>query len=501
MSFTSITHRFKAAAVLGMALAWAGFASAQLTTPGALPGGVTVTDSDSGNGQAWGRPGGRNITFSVNTPAAFDALTWGVASGTNPSLAFDGSVTPGSPEIMTFQPGLSNTAAGRAVWMGTAILPTIVGNVSTPTRFTLTITPGRPMVFQGGGVNPGIDVLAGGTTFTANFLFEMQYVGLPGADGQWHPVLTKYDAITLTLPGSPPSTNEGPVMTGVTTGFYFSSETGMSLEQHDAHIAALVNGVRGDTSFMRIEMTNRLPAIQNDLGEIKNKVVNEIPGSLSQILSQLQQPGGNTNAATRDDVNQAKQDLQEILLILFGLAPCPPEAGPLCTTAKFISHLSTQASVDLVKQGVDGILIGLNRVETGVANAATQASVNALSSKVDALQGSVDGVASTALVVVATQVDAASSKHARFIVRTTVDGQPVAATLSRVTAFLTGSPAALAQNVTGNATVVPLGNGLHDVTIELVKGVSDGSAFLFEGSFGNNALSLQGSALVAASRK
>src|ERR1051325_2667294 len=72
--------------VLGASKAWADGPVAA----GSLPGGVSFTDDDNVNGTKWGRSGGRNFFYSVNTPATFSALRWGVVNGTSPSLAFDG---------------------------------------------------------------------------------------------------------------------------------------------------------------------------------------------------------------------------------------------------------------------------------------------------------------------------------------------------------------------------------------------------------------------------
>src|SRR3954463_13782880 len=110
---------WKFAAVLALVIPGAAFAVGPVAA-GAVPGTVVVTDTDNGNGQRWGRAGGRDLAFTVNTPAAFSALTWGVVGTTNPSLAFDGAVTASTSEVMSYAPGQSTATTIR--WVGSANL-------------------------------------------------------------------------------------------------------------------------------------------------------------------------------------------------------------------------------------------------------------------------------------------------------------------------------------------------------------------------------------------
>jgi len=463
-------------------------------TPAALPGGATlVSDTDTGNGQQWGRAGGRSTTYAINNPDGFSALSWGVVSGANPHLALDGTLD--SSELLMFASGESDLAGSIARWTGQAALPLLGGgSVTIPTRFTLKVTRGGsplPLFFAAGGVSPGADVLSN-IPFTANFLFEMQYVtALPGGDNSWQPVLDLYDSLTVTQPGQPPSTNVGPVLTGVSTGFYFAGGTSLTLEQHDAHIAGLLGPIAGDVAFLRTEVPPRLLGLGEQAVEIKNRV--------NEVLSRF--PSGGS-LATANEVQSAIGQLQQILLILFGLFPCPPEAGPLCTTAKFVKDLSTQASVDAV-------MAALTSVQTQLASRASQSSVQGVKAsvetvqqgvtaanvKLDALQGSLDVISGGGLDVQVSRV-ATRPGRLRWLVKTTRDGVLVNAILAQLVSVHTSGPNAVAQNVIGLATVNPILPGLHDVSVNVVRGVTDGNAYLFEAQLVEGAAVATGSTLV-----
>ena len=84
--------------------------------------------------------------------------------------------------------------------------------------------------------------------------------------------------------------------------------------------------------------------------------------------------------------------------------------------------------------------------------------------------------------------------------KTTRDGVMVNANLTRF-ATIRASGAAALTNVLGNATVSSLGAGLHDVTLALVKDVTDGVAYLFEASLTAGGSTIQGSALLVTEKK
>jgi len=512
-----------------------------------LPGGggnVTLdTDVSEGGGlgQRWGRAGGRTITYHVAAPNTMSALSFGVVQNTQPSLAFDGSVTQATSELMTYQAGFSNPGQGIAVWRGAAFLQ-LVNQAPFPvnTQFTLRVTTTNgtpiPMAVAFGGPYPLANVLSS-QDFKVNLLFEMSDVNNPGV---FHPVLDYYDGLP-TPQGNPPNTNQGPVMTGVSTGFYYTAvPTGMTIEQHDAHLQSLfdsvtpqINNMNGKINFIRQDWDGRWNGIQQQVQDAQTSINGTLQQQIAPTLSQIQQQvsqllgqsGGTGNLATKSDI----QDLSKTMMILWGLMPCPLTPAE-CAQVKFIKDLSTQASVDSVKADTAAILIGLNQpawlpavqsqlngiliglnqptwltgvqgtlgtlathsdvngILIGLNNAlqdkASQASVNALSAKIDALQDAVDNSSSPSLDMVVAPVDTQGSKTARWIVKISRDGELVPAVINGVSTIRTGKGASVLANVMGNTTIVTLAPGLYEVTVSLVKDVSDGSHFVFQASAG-----------------
>ena len=475
----------------------------------AVPGTVTVTDSDSGNGQAWGRAGGRNLAFTVNTPSAFSALTWGVQNGTNPSLAFDGAVTTSTSEVMSYTAGQSNLAGGVVRWTGAAVLTLASGQtLSVPTRFTLTFTnaSAAPVaIFDGAGVSPGTSLLVPGQVH-ANELFEMQYVSALGGDNSWRPVLDLYDALATPAGGSPQA-NQGPVMTGVTTGFYYATVVaGLTLEQHDANITNQLNAIKGDTSFLRVDIPGRLQSIATDLGDVKNTVNNSLFQSVSQIQQQVTQlvnnsQSGGGNTATRDDV----KGLQTMLMVFWGVMPCPAEFGPQCPGVRKIQDLATEANVNDVKAATSGILIGMNQLATASSVSslsgkvdALQVALSAAQAKIGTLQDMIDGGTSFA---VTTMLLPAVQKQVRWLVGTTRGGVSFNPSSVKVSAVFGSTSPATVRDVTANAHITTIAPGLHDIAVDVVKGVSDGDAYVIDVGLVEGGVTLKGSAVVSSATK
>ena len=502
----------------------------------AVPGTVTVTDSDSGNGQSWGRAGGRNLAFTVVTPAAFSALTWGVANGTNPSLAFDGAVTASTTEVMSYTPGQSTATAAR--WTGSALLVVNGTTYNVPTRFTLTFSnsAGTPSVaFDTGGVSPGTSLLVPGQVHV-NELFEMQNLSAWGGDNTFRPVLDLYDALP-TPPGQGPQTNTGPVMTGVTTGFYYTTAVaGLTLEQHDANITNQLNAIKGDTSFIRTDMTGRFDQVMSDLGTVKNSVGNGLFQTISQIGSQVSQlvnnsQSGGGNTATRDDIN----GLQQMLMVFWGVMPCPQNFGPQCPGVRKIQDLATEANVNDVKSTANGILIGMNQLATassvstlsgnvtdvkntasgiliGLNQLATASSVSTLSGKVDALQSALtaaqnkigtlqDMIDNGTSFAVTTMLLPAVQKQVRWLVGTTRGGVSFNPSSVKVSAIFGATSPATVRDITGNTHITTIAPGLHDIAVDVVKGVSDGDAYVIEVGLVENGITLKGGTLVSSATK
>lgn len=495
--------------LLALLLGLFGFAWAVGPVPvtGLPGGGVELSDSDTGNGQAWGRGSGRNIVYRMTNQAQYSALTFGVVGGTSPSLTFDGS----AGGALAFNNSQSSLPGGVAVFTGNAGLFVWNGSgfvgISVPTRFVMTLTrvsTGTPVALQFdgvSGVNPGGNVLNVGD-IRVNLLFQMQDMTFWGGSGAFVPVLDRYDSLP-TPPGAPPG-NPGPVMTGVSTGFYYTMAVGgMKIEQHDQHLTAEMNIVKSDlgtlktkVGFMHDDWVPRWSGIQGQVQGVQTSLNNDIKPSLDQIKSQVQQllgqGGGTGNLATRDDVNNAKNSLNEILMIMLGFAPCPADKAPpgFCDNFGNLKKLggdTTQILAGLNNlPSLDGILIGLNN--------ALQAKLAPLQNQIDELQVTLDNMASQSLDVQAIQVDSGDPKKLRWLVKTTRDGVMVNASLTRL-ATVRGSTLA---NVT--PAVSNLGTGLHDVTLGVTKD-TEGIAYLFEAALSAGGATIHGTALLITEKK
>lgn len=487
---------------------------------GGVPGGAVAKTADndaltgSTAGEQWGRAGGRNLAFTVGNTSDLATLYWGIVNATVPTVAFDNSLTPNTSEYMAFDGSGSNLAGGIARWSGSAQLQLVNAPLQAfATRFTLTVTTpnGAPIALSGvnGSVSPGINVLTSGS-FRANLLFEMF------ANGSWGPLLTVYDALP-TLPGPGPGT-PGPVLSGVSTGFYFTG-AGLTLADHDAHITGLLGAIKGDTQFLKDDTVGRLSGIMTDLSDVKNEVQQNIPSSLQQILGALQNQTQNPNVATRNDVNNAASQLQQMLAMLWGLMPCPttgdPQSVQMCAMARKIQELSTQSSVDAV-----AILIGLL---TGKVDTA-QGSINGLGLKIDGVLGNVNGVGGkvdsvqTAINGMQLKLDAIAAstgatcadlasldvqlapmdskgKSQHWLVRTTRDSVTVNPTVNKVLLIRNNKAVTTATDITAVATITTFATGLHDVALNNVKNAGDANALVVEVSQTIGSCTLNGSAM------
>lgn len=471
--------------------------------PTSLPGGVSVSDNDSGSGEQWGRLGGRTITFNVNTPAAFSSLSWGAVSP--PTAALDGVLNSPS-ETMNFSSAGSNLPSGIAQWSGFApvfIVAPSSGTILVETRFTLRVTtPGGvplPLAFTSGGPNPGIDVLASGP-FRVNLLFEGRHslVNI----GNWTPLLQLYDTLETPV-GNPPGTS-GPALTGFNHGFYYETVSapppgGMTVDEHDDNVTPRLIGIRDDTAFLRIDTVNRLVDVQSGLDEVRTRV-NLLPTEFPTFPDIPEIP---SDIATSENVSSAKDDLSDILLILFGLMPCPAEAGPLCDSAIFVQDLATQASLD-------GVGEALALLQDSLDDVASQSSVDSISTRVtqlgtqlDTIEISLGGLAADPLSVEVIEVpDPPSPKHRRWIVKTTQGGALVDASLSRILSIRSKKLLpALAEDVTFRASAMAIGPGLLDVTLETGAGNGETVVYQIEVQHAGGEGTTEASALLATGAK
>ena len=99
--------------------------------------------------------------------------------------------------------------------------------------------------------------------------------------------------------------------------------------------------------------------------------------------------------------------------------------------------------------------------------------------------------------VVVAPIDSQGSQQRRWIVKISRDGALVGASLTRVSTVRSGKGATAYANVTGNSHVVTLAPGVFEVTVDMIKDVTDGSMYVFEASFSAGGATLQGNALAA----
>lgn len=199
---------FALAGATALAFAIHGTAVAAVPTlaPYPAPGGNTV--SSSGAGPATGT--GLTWTFGGFNSTAYDKLyytvgnyvTWPTFDPTGATLTMDSST-----DQLTFNAGLSNLAAGIAVWSGSTAVSynCNVGCVTAAvgTRFTLTVTDTSNNALSlispsstGLGFSGALLDVQG--DFKANWLFTAEN---PNAEYAWQPSLTMFDSLPYSNAG------------------------------------------------------------------------------------------------------------------------------------------------------------------------------------------------------------------------------------------------------------------------------------------------------------
>jgi len=517
--------------------------------------GVAQTgDNNDSEGETWGRPGGRTVTYSVSDTSAYDTLWFGATS--LPTAAFDNAVNAAG-ETMAFDATNSDLANGKAVWSGSAFLP-LAGGQPIPsqfvtTRFTMTIknsgNVGVPLTNYPGGPTPGADIKTIGSSFSINMQFSVVCPsGFGGicAAGSMVPLLNFYDA-SPTPVGNPPD-DGGPALTGFSKGFFFTN-LGLTLQEHEDSMTAQhnaisqsLNSIKNDTSFTKAEVTGGLAGLANTLGEVRNSVVMQVQPNIQNInnttnnistrvndiynIVRNQSPGGPPvqippDIATKQNVNDAKDQVVDILMILLGLKPCPLPAAD-CANLTFMPQVAKQDSLEEVKLAVNGLptQATINQISSAIGALPTQANVGQVLQVLSQLasQSSVDAV-SQALNILATSAsveqvkqrlidlalavdgikqtvnlpavqrldvqvvetsDAVAGKKRRWLVRSSVAGAPAPATLTGLVAITPSkSGPSTATQVLSAATVTQLMPGLMEVTVETAEGKLNDLSFNF----------------------
>jgi len=161
-------------------VAVAALPAAALATPVLAPGGFPAPGGTnySGGGSDIAA-GGSTWSYSGFDPSAYSNLYYAIGdypsdwSPAGPSLSMDGKY-----EVLSYNAGLSNLAAGVAVWTGATTLPTYnVGQVAVSTEFVLhvTDTSNNPLALTSAsslGLDPSLGaVLQVQGAFNANWSF------------------------------------------------------------------------------------------------------------------------------------------------------------------------------------------------------------------------------------------------------------------------------------------------------------------------------------------
>jgi hypothetical protein len=260
--------------------------------PGSVPGGVTVTDSDGGSGESWGRAGGRTIIYEDFALANFTLLTW---QPLTVAMAFDGVIN--GAEVMS-SPVLSG--GDTIQWTGETTIHHAPSNTYplVDTRFTLTVLEGI------GGPPYETDILATGGFLTTVMLFEAKLA--TDCAGCYVPALDFFDAFE-TAPE-----DAGNAVTSFDSGFFYEAIVGMSIEEHDNNMQARFDWVDGALDYLTIEWDNRIPYISGVVDD-NHYLLEWVKIDLAELLSR-----DFSNLATKDDIEDLFNDINQILSDYFG---------------------------------------------------------------------------------------------------------------------------------------------------------------------------------------
>jgi hypothetical protein len=182
----------------------------------------------------------------------------------------------------------------------------------------------------------------------------------------------------------------------------------------------------------------------------------------------------------RKEGNRLLQDsVFEILLLLFGLAPCPDEAP--CTSGEPIKLFASPEDLQTIQDDVASALTKLMEIQ-------------------DALEASGDGPEIT-VQPVNTSSDSLGRYH-RWLLTTTNRGQLVDASLVRAVAVTaSGLNPASVEDVTVQAVSVSLGTRMLDLSITVPTHLRNASAFQLDLFYDDGTVMAHGSALVTANAR
>lgn len=371
----------------------------------APPGGVTIVDTDPGDGEQWGRIGGRTLEFYNLDLSQFDQLLWGPVGLFAVKVAFDGAVDePG--EILTYS---GNPTPGVLIWTGdtdVTLQGSCSGTYSVDTRFQMTVSDanGDPVVFVTHPTTslPQVNVKAllpdlSGLLFAAKLeIFAKNPVVCYANDclpayqtpvGEFGPALNVFDCLN-TDPAQ-----EGDALTQYDWGFFYElTGVGPSLAEHDAHIAGLIDGVQATTDdisakvgFLYEDWGFVMPGLRQDHGEIlqgvsavEGKLDAQGPkfGQIQQGISALEGKL-DTQGSVLENVQQNMDKLNslpnlQLLLLLFGIEAdevgMPPD--PNLPPFEFVEQISDlyvaigalEAKADSLETKIDDLGMKMDQI-------------------------------------------------------------------------------------------------------------------------------------------
>jgi gliding motility-associated-like protein len=186
----------------------------------------TITSDSNGN---IGHPGGKNLLISTVSMGTQTTTYWGPQLNASGNFGIKLSLDNGTyinEENLTFIPGESNLAIGKAVWRGSTFIQNAISFTTVPVQIRATLLTKKPdnsvypMISPATlGLSEQIGALVQFSALSdflvANYLIEASTNGVT-----WTPYLTFYDAYP-TPPGPLPGQGIGNAYSTVSNGFYW----------------------------------------------------------------------------------------------------------------------------------------------------------------------------------------------------------------------------------------------------------------------------------------
>lgn len=450
-----------------------------------LPGGATVFDSDGGSGEQWGRAGGRTINYSGFVLANFTELEWRSISA---GMAFDGEITGATFEEMA---GPLLIAPNALQWSGeTTITNDITASIETVyTRFTVvadTIFSGPPPL--------AIDIFLAGANFEINVLFEASLN--PG--GPYQPALDFFDAYPT------PVGHGGFAITSFSHGFWFEQLVGMTLEEHDSNMQGRFDDVDGAIDYLTIESINRLVDIAATVIDNNDKLI-WVKSDLEELLN-----AGAGDWATEEDIDFLREFLsgehddirdrlsesQSLMLCMWignDLIPvCPDEIPPGLPSLLAL----TTGQADIMDK-LEWAKLDIEALSAQLAAGQAELIEKLDWAKMDIEALSAQLAANREIDVTAVKSPRASGKKDHiFMVFTTVNGVPVDAVVTSVTAVTESEEDGIGV-VSPPYDIAAVSAGFQSVDVDVSDDLSSTKTVIITVEYIDGDNTLQGATLVS----